>query len=151
MNGERAGEAGDAVCWTTHAAKGMPGRVALTLGVVSVVWIIALSAFQSPFIAFVGCLAILGSVAEGLFPVRHRITSSGVSTRCAWQMRTMTWEQVKTARMGAHGIHLSPLREGSRLWRVRGVTLRFPEGGDPDVLALVRRYLHEADAGKADA
>jgi len=128
----------------------MPGRVALTLGVISLTWWIALAAFQSPFIAAVGCLAILGSVAEGLFPVHHRITPAGVSTRCAWQLRNLGWENVKTARMGKDGIHLSPLRETSRLSRVRGVTLRFPEGDGPDVPALVRRYLHETRAPKAN-
>lgn len=122
----------------------MPGRVALTILVVSLTWWIALSAFHSAFIALVGCLAILGSVTEGLFPVRHRISPSGASTRCAWQWRTLSWVNVRTARMGADGIHLSPLCETSRLWRVRGVTLRFPAADGPDVAALVRRYLNES-------
>lgn len=155
LNGERHGASeavpDGAVLWTTHGARNMPGRVAFTVLVVSLTWWMALSAFHSPFIAVVGCLAILGSVAEGLFPVRHRLTASGVSTRCAWQWRTLAWENVKTARMGRDGIHLSPLRASSRLWRVRGVTLRFPENGGPDVTSLVRRYLHEARDGKPNA
>jgi hypothetical protein len=128
----------------------MPGRVAITLAVVSLTWWIALAAFHSPFIAAVGCLAILGSVAEGLFPVHHRITPNGASARCAWQWRTLAWDDVKSARMGKDGIHLSPLAEASPLCRVRGVTLRFPDAGGPDVAALTRRYLHEARARKAE-
>jgi hypothetical protein len=141
-----APEGAETVAWTTHAARRSPGRIAFALAVIAVTWWIALAAFQSPLMAVVGCLAILGSVAEGLFPVHHRLTQHGASTRCAWQMRTLAWENVKTARAGKDGMHLSPLPSGSRLGRVRGVTLRFPDADGPDVLALSRRYLTEARA-----
>ena len=141
----------DAVRWTTHAAKEKPLRVLLTLAVVSITWWVALSAFPGPFVAVVCCLAILGSVAEGLFPVHHRITENGVSTRCAWQIRSLGWEAVKSARAGKDGLHLSPLPAASRLSRVRGVTLRYPDGDGPDVLAISRRYLNQTRAKKTPA
>jgi hypothetical protein len=118
---------------------------------VYITWWVALSAFPSPVVAVVGCLAILGSVAEGLFPVRHRITAEGVSTRCAWQIRALAWDAVKSARVGRDGLHLSPLPAASRLSRVRGVTLRFPSEDGPDVLTIARRYLHDARAGKTSS
>lgn len=91
--------------------------------------------------AFVGSMALLGSVAEALFPIQSRISESGAFTRCAWQMRQMSWESVKSARMGADGIHLSPFVRDTRLGRMRGVTLRFADGNDAVVIDTVRRHL----------
>jgi hypothetical protein len=134
----------ESLSWTVHLAQHQPGRVAATMLGISVTWWVALAAFHSPFMAIVSSLAILGAVAEALFPIHHRVTPQGVTTRCAWQWRTMPWEAVRGARMGRDGIHLSPLTSSSRRSHIRGVTLRFADGNDSAVTALVRRYLDEA-------
>jgi hypothetical protein len=103
--------------------------------------IVALTGFHSLLMAGIGAIAVLGSLTEAFFPVHHRVSPSGAFTRCGWQIRQMTWESVKSARIGPDGIHLSPLRDGSPLGRVRGVTLRFENGNNEKVAAAVRGYL----------
>lgn len=134
------------LCWTAHPARLHPAKALAAFAAVSITWWIALIAFASPLMAFVGSIALLGSVAEALFPIQHRVTEKGVFTRCAWQMRQMAWESVKGARMGADGIHLSPFTRDTRLGRMRGVTLRFADGNADTVTAAVRRYLKRGGA-----
>lgn len=130
----------DSLYWVTPPVAMRVERAAMAFAAVSVTWWVAIAAFRTPWIALVGSLAIIGSLTEVLFPTRHRITASGVFTRCGWQMRQMNWEGVKSGRMGKDGIHLSPLRADARLSRVRGVTLRFCDGNDEAVIAAVRRH-----------
>jgi hypothetical protein len=118
-----------------------PLKALAAFAAVSLTWWIALLAFGSPLMAMVGSIALLGSVAEALFPIHHRVTESGVFTRCAWQMRQMSWDSVKGAWMGADGIHLSPFTRDTRLGRMRGVTLRFSDGNNGAVIEAVRRHL----------
>ena len=127
--------------WTGHPARLHPAKALAAFLAVSLTWWIALIAFGSPLMAFVGSMALLGSVAEALFPIQSRISESGAFTRCAWQMRQMSWESVKSARMGADGIHLSPFVRDTRFGRMRGVTLRFADGNDAVVIDTVRRHL----------
>jgi hypothetical protein len=116
-------------------------RAAAAFVAVSITWWVALAAFRSPLMAVAGSIAVLGSLTEALFPIYHRLSSAGAFTRCGWQLRQMTWESVKSARAGKAGIHLSPLKDGARLGRIRGITLRFENGNDAEVTAAVRRYL----------
>ena len=127
--------------WTAHPARLHPGKALAAFAAASITWWVALAAFGSPLMATVGAIALLGSVVEALFPIHHRVTKSGVFTRCAWQMRQMSWESVKSARMGADGIHLSPFVRDTRFGRMRGVTLRFADGNDTAVINAVRRRL----------
>lgn len=127
--------------WTTVPARLQPARAALAFAVVLLTGWVALAAFHSPLMAFVGSIAVLGSVTEAMFPIHHRLSSSGAFTRCGWQMRQMTWGAVKSARIGPDGIHLSPFKDGARLGRMRGVTLRFADGSHDEVTEAVRRFL----------
>lgn len=135
------------MAWTAPAAH-QPARALAVLAVVIFTWWVALLTFHSWLIALVGSMAIMGSVAESLFPIHHRITSQGVSTRCAWQWRTMAWNDVRSARRGADGIHLSPIAGSGRLARLRGVTLRFAGADNSAVLAAVRRYYKGGDTAR---
>ncbi|HEY3265864.1 MAG TPA: hypothetical protein VGM37_02970 [Armatimonadota bacterium] len=142
----RPGEdaARETLCWVTRPAGG-PLRIAGALAAVSITWWLALWAFGNPLFAGVACLALMGAVAEGLFPVHHRITPTGVSTRCAWQMRAMGWSAVRSVRSGADGVHISPLTSASRLSRLRGVKLRFSDDNRHAVLDAVHRYWKGSD------
>lgn len=95
----------------------------------------------------VGCsLAILGAVAEGLWPVHHRVGPDGALTRCGWQVREMPWSRVRSVWSGPDGVYLCPFERPSRWLQTRGVVLRYADGVGPDLLEHVRRYWKEGNA-----
>ena len=126
--------------WTAPPAAHRAARAPVVLAFVVFTCWVAVVVFHSLLLSLVAALAILGSVAEALFPVHHRITPRGVFTRCAWQWRSLEWKHVRSARTGPDGVHLSPIKGNTRLSRMRGVTLRFAGGNNSAVLETVRRY-----------
>lgn len=134
------------LAWTANIARRQPGRVAGALLAVAVTWWVALAAFGSPVMAAAGCAALLGALAEGLFPIHYRITPAGVRARCAWQVRNMAWEAVRSVWAGPDGVYLCPFARPSRFLRTRGIVLRYNEGNNSAVLEAVRRYWKQEGA-----
>jgi hypothetical protein len=141
----------DVLQWTVHPAINQPRKTAAAVLLVGVTWIAALEVFTMPLVALACCLALLGSIAEWLFPTHHRITPEGVFTRCAWQLRNIGWDRVRSITRGAHGAHISPFHAKSRLSRVRGVTIRFGEENEREIVAAIRRYYPVEAAAKPSA
>lgn len=129
-----------ALRWTARPARRHPARAAAVLFAPGLVAWVALAAFGSPVMAVVGSAALLGALAEGLFPIHYRLSASGVEARCAWQVRAMSWSAVRSAWTGADGVYLCPFLRPSRFLRTRGVVLRFEDGNHAVVLDAVRRY-----------
>ncbi len=131
--------------WTVQPAR-TPARVALSVATVAVTATAGLTILHSAPVALVCSLAVLGSVAEALFPVHYRVTPEGVRSRCAWQIRAMPWSAVRSAWSGPDGVYLCPFARPGRFTRTRGVVLRFAGGNDSAVLGRVRRYWKQEDA-----
>jgi hypothetical protein len=137
-SGSPAGKT-DSLVWTTRVRR-PPVRLAVALMIVALVAWFGISVAHNVFIAVVGAVAVLSAIVETLFPVHCSIDGTGVSTRCAWQMRVLAWKDVRSVRHGEDGVHLSPLQTENRFSLVRGVTLRYSEDNASDVLSLIRRY-----------
>ena len=129
----------DSLVWTARVRR-PPVRLAVALMIVALVAWFGISVAHNLFISVVGAVAVLSAIVETLFPVHCSIDATGVSSRCAWQMRVLAWKDVRSVRHGEDGVHLSPLQAANRFSLVRGVTLRYSEDNAPDVLNLIRRY-----------
>ena len=125
--------------WTTRVRR-PPVRLAVALMIVALVAWFGIAVAHNVFIAVVGACAVSSAIVETLFPIHCSIDATGVSTRCAWQIRVLAWKDVKSVKHGEDGVHLSPLAAGNRFSLVRGVTLRYAANNAPDVLNLIRRY-----------
>ena len=130
--------------WTVRPAR--PARHIAACALVVAVTMAAGTAFlHNTPMAVICSLAVLGAVAEGLWPAHHRIGPDGARTRCGWQVRAIPWSAVKSVWHGSDGVYLCPFTRPSPILRTRGVILKFPQGAGPDVAALVRRYWKEED------
>jgi hypothetical protein len=148
--GEHAADDDNALIleWSVHLVRRQPERA----------WVVAATAlfaaaagiffFKSIVFGAGGLLLILSSTAEFLLPIRHRITNSGVTSRCGLTRFEIAWPAVKRAIPLREGVRLSPLSVASRLDAFRGVPLRFAEDGCPgdrdQVMTIVRTQMERA-------
>ncbi|MCX8053363.1 MAG: hypothetical protein N3B12_06110 [Armatimonadetes bacterium] len=82
-------------------------------------------------------IALVGSLAEFLFPVTYEITSDSAVCRTLFKQTEISWHNVRRYYLDNSGIKLSPLDRPSRLEAFRGVYLRFA-GNDRQVIEAVR-------------
>jgi hypothetical protein len=129
--------------WSVHLARGEPrqaaGALLATAGAGIVVW----SVFGNPLMGLAAVAVILGSIAEFLFPIRHRLTAQGAEVRFGLSRSFIAWSQVRKCYLSAEGLKLSPLPSPHRLEVFRGVFLRFADNKD-QVIDFVRRARHVA-------
>ena len=130
--------------WRVHLARRPPLRAAVSLAMVIAAACSAWVVMGSPLFAVTVALLLLAAIADGLFPIRYRMTPQGVSARGVWSLRRMRWPQVRRCYRDAHGIKLSPLSRHSRLEAYRGLYL-WLEGNEGAVLAVIGRCRAGAD------
>ncbi len=122
--------------WTVHLAANHPAKLAVTI------LLIVLAASSAWFvIGAVGSIAVvlvlLGSVAEFVFPVRYRITSTKAVCTTVLKTTEVEWFQVRKCFLDENGIKLSTVGGRTRLEAFRGVYLRF-NGNREQVIEAVR-------------
>lgn len=122
--------------WSVHLAREHPAKLACSLltaagAAMAGYWVIG------PLGSVAVALAMLGSLAEFVFPVVYRITPEGASSRTLIKVSEIRWENVRRCYVDAGGVKLSPLDRATRLEAFRGVYLRFG-GNEENVIEAVR-------------
>jgi len=122
--------------WTVHLAPERPVKLLCALGVV------AFACFAAHWaIGVLGSLAVavalVGSLADFLFPVTYEITSDRATCRMLLKRAEVQWRNVRRCYLDQTGVKLSPLDRRSRLEVFRGVYLRF-NGNREQVIETVK-------------
>jgi hypothetical protein len=135
--------------WTVHLAAAAPRRAAVAVGVIllalmGVALLVPENLGVGGRLAFIGAAAaaLLGAVADFLFPVTYTLDAAGAHQRVLGRHRLLPWSRVQRVYLSRIGIQLSPLAAPS--WRegLQSLTLRAP---DPTVCwTQVRAWLAAA-------
>ena len=121
--------------WSVHLAREHPAKLVCSLLVAAGAamagyWVIG------PLGSVAVASAMLGSLAEFVFPVVYRITPEGASARTLIKVSEIRWENVRRCYVDAGGVKLSPLDRATRLEAFRGVYLRFGNNDDSVIKAV---------------
>lgn len=135
--------------WTVHLAREEPGKGAAVALVATLAGLLSALVFGNPLAFLVGFLAIVGSTAEFLLPVRFRLDARGASRKVGWSFTQIEWKDVRRVIEGSDGVKLSPLERSSKLAPFRGVYLRFGSRRQAvlDLIAYWREQ-HAASVGQ---
>jgi hypothetical protein len=129
--------------WRVHLARNEPrkaaGAVLAAVLAAGAAWLL----FANPLLALAAAAAVIGAVAEFLFPIRHRLTAEGAEVRYGLSCSFIAWRQVRKCYLFPDGVKLSPLGKPGRLEVFRGVFLRFADNRD-QVLDFVQQARHAA-------
>lgn len=132
--------------WTVHLASEEPAKAAAVVVVAFGAGVVSALVFGNPIAFLVGFLAILGSTAEFLLPVRYRLDARGARRKVGWSLTQIEWKDVRRVIEGTDGVKLSPLERSSGLAPFRGVYLRFGSR-QREVLDLIAYWREQHAAG----
>ena len=122
--------------WTVHLALEHPLKLLCSLGAVAFACAAAHWAI-GPLGALAVAVALIGSLADFLFPVTYEITPDRAACRMLFKRAEIEWRNVRRCYLDQGGVKLSPLDRLSRLEAFRGVYLRF-NGNREQVVEAVR-------------
>ena len=116
----------EVLAWTVHLARENRSKLAVCVGATVLT---SCAAFHviGPAAAIAVAAVMIASVAEFVFPVTYRITTSGAECRMLLKVSTISWANVRRCYIDDLGIKLSPLDRRSRIETFRGVYLRFSD------------------------
>ncbi len=123
--------------WEVRLGDAMPQRriqVILIAGLASLVGFFFLG---SVWMAVISIFVVVASTAELFFPVRYRMDSEKVRSKCGISVTEMAWTDIKRVIELGDAIRLSPFAKPNRLDAFRGVLLRF-SGNEAEVWAKLR-------------
>ena len=129
-------EALEPLQWSVRLWEQAPGKRWVVLVVAIACGTMGWSIFQSPLLALVGFLGIVGATSEFWLPLRYKLDSTRASVRCGISLTAIEWQAVKRIAESAVGVRLSPLEKQTRLAPFRGVFLRYA-GNREQVLEYV--------------
>ncbi len=132
--------------WTVHLAREEPGKATAVALVAIGAGALSALVFGNQLAFLVGFLAIVGSTAEFLLPVRYRLDARGGSRKVGWSLTHIEWKDVRRVIEGTDGVKLSPLERSSGLAPFRGVYLRFGSR-QQEVLDLIAYWREQHAAG----
>jgi len=110
--------------WRVHLASEHPGKLLCSLGLAALASAAAYHAL-GPLGSAAVALALIGSLADFLFPVTYEITAHRAACRMLIKRAEIEWRSVRRCYVDQAGVKLSPLEGPSRLEAFRGVYLRF--------------------------
>lgn len=131
-----------AVEWTTNPWREAPVRAASAAIGGLLLWLLA--AWLLPgerLLATLMGVAVLVVLAPGMAPTRCRVDEDGVARRVLFAWERRAWPAILRARVGVHGLFVSPFAQRSRLDRFRGLFLPVPRraAGSASLLEALRR------------
>jgi len=121
--------------WTIHLAPEHPLKLLCALGVIALVSVAAHRVI-GPLGSMAVAAALVGSLADFLFPITYEIKPDRVTCRMLFKQAEIMWRDVRKCYLDAHGIKLSPLARPSRLEAFRGVYLRFDRNKEQVIEAV---------------
>jgi hypothetical protein len=113
--------------WTISPWREDPARA--TIAVIGALFLWLMAAWLLPaerLLATLMGLAVLVVLAPGMMPTQCRVDGCGVARRVLFAWDRMAWQEIRWARVGVHGLFVSPLTRRSRLDRFRGLFLPVP-------------------------
>lgn len=131
----------EALSWSVHLLRRQPLHAARLAVALVGVFILSLCFFHSFWLALLPAAAVLFSLSEYVFPIRYTLTPQSATAKHGLTSLEIRWTDVRHAYLTDEGVKLSPLRaKGSRFEPLRGVYLRFDDGGREAVIAAVRQH-----------
>lgn len=129
------------LAWTSQPARRRPDHAALLAAVVLLsAWAIMVT-LEAPYLALVGAVLLLVSVAPFWMPTRYRLDDDGIELRRWPRTRRRPWAELRRAQIGASAALVSPFAEPNRLDRFRGLVLYFDGGDRAAIVAALRAHL----------
>lgn len=125
--------------WKTHLARKNPAKTVVVLMAAVTGGLLGWLLSGALWMAFLGFLVILTSLADFLLPIHYTLDEQGAKSRCGFIGSEIRWENVKRVIEGDDGIKLSPLEKSSRLAPFRGVFLRY-NGNKQEIIATIAYY-----------
>lgn len=129
--------------WTVHLFAARPGQVWLVIATASLAAVVGKLALQHWMGAVLGVLFIAMAAAEYLFPIRYRLSSSGVSCTYGLAHLVMQWSDVRRVEYDNGGVRLSPFRKPTRLDAFRGLYLRYAADGNGPAPEQIRECVEK--------
>jgi len=138
--------------WSVHLLRDQPSKVLWVAVATAVAGLFGALSLQQWIGAVLGCVFILMSVAEFVFPIRYRLTSSGVSCRYGVAYLAMEWREVRRVIQIPDGLRLSPFAKPTRLDGFRGLLVRLPGGARSNegehIRSLILAHVESASCGR---
>lgn len=101
-----------------RAVAGFVAAVALAL--------FAVRNLPGPVAGWAVALALFAILAPAYLPVRCRVDDAGIARRLGFGWERRAWADIRLARLTAHGLYVSTLRNGGPLEPFRGLLLPLP-------------------------
>jgi hypothetical protein len=130
--------------WTAHPAKRRPREVALVAMVVLFSSWAIMVALRSAFLAALGAVILLISVAAFLAPTHYALTDEGIEEKRLGRRAFRPWAALRRAQIGPGAALLSPFARPHRLDRFRGVMVYLDGADRAAVVAAIRARLPQA-------
>lgn len=105
----------------------LPGLLFMLMAAAACVW----GLFHGVLPVLVAQVLLVGATQDYLFPVRYRITESGVYADGLTSRNELAWGEVKRCVEAPGGVLVTPLAAPSRLDGFRGIFLRYAPEGTP--------------------
>src|SRR5258706_11067332 len=86
---------------------------------------------DSPWLAAVAVVLVLGRIAPFLVPTRYRIDDRGISERRLFVTRARTWDQLRRVEVWSRAALVSPYAQPRWLDSFRGIMV-YLDGADRD-------------------
>lgn len=116
-----------AVEWTISPWREDPARAAFAVIAALFLWLLAAWLLPAErLLSTLMGLAVLVVLAPGMTPTQCRVDGSGVARRVLFAWERRAWPEILRARVGVHGLFVSPFARRSRLDRFRGLFLPVP-------------------------
>ncbi|MCE5199474.1 hypothetical protein LLG39_10915 [bacterium] len=128
--------------WTVHLAKQYPNKLPWLIAALLVASVAGYFVLGPVGVIAVSA-AVLGAVADFVFPLKYTLTSERAICHRLTGTTQLRWADVRRCYLDELGIKISPLANQTRLEAFRGVFLRF-NGNREQVIEVVKR-LRPAD------
>jgi hypothetical protein len=126
--------------WTAHPARRRPDQLALIAAVVLLsAWAVMVT-LESPWLALLAAVFLVGATASFLFPTHYTLDERGVEQRRLTGRRFRPWEELRRVQVGPGAALVSPFARPSWMDRHRGFVLYF-DGLDADAKSRVVELL----------
>jgi hypothetical protein len=113
--------------WTINPWREDPVRAGFAVIAALLLWLLAAWLLPAErLLATLMGVAVLVVLAPGMTPTQCRVDGGGVARRVLFAWDRRAWPAILRARVGAHGLFVSPCARRSRLDRFRGLFLPVP-------------------------
>lgn len=129
--------------WRVHPAKGRPKGILAIVGTSALIGISSYFVFGGFLHSAIWILAFLSLLSDFLLPTSYVISEEGVRARRLFSESFIPWDKVRRCIVFKDGLKLSPLRDGSRLERFRGVFVPFGDMDPEHLIGLIREKVGE--------